>query len=102
MGTTTSWVWANGEGDSVGGKLSNSIGFIGIRSGDETIGKDVRNGETINKDVGINVRVMGEKTCGMGGLPIRSNGVDSSSRITPFVLMIYTSHEMITQWVEGW
>jgi hypothetical protein len=33
---------------------------------------------------------MGEKTSGMEGPPIRSNGVDSSSlsRITPFVLMI--------------
>ncbi len=44
----------------------------------------------INKDVGSNVKVTGEKTSGMEGPLIKSNGVDSSSlsRITPFVLMI--------------
>ncbi len=90
MKPTTSWVWANGEGDNVRGKLSNSIGFIGIGFGDETIGKNVGNDEMIDKDAGNNVKVMGEKTSGMEGPPIRSNGVDSSSlsRITPFVLMI--------------
>ncbi len=90
MRTTTSWVWANGEGDNVGGKLSNSIGCIGIGFGDEAINKDVGNDEMINKDVGSNVKVTGEKTSGMEGPLIKSNGVDSSSlsRITPFVLMI--------------
>ncbi len=90
MGTTTSWVWANGEGDSVGSKFSSSIGFIGIESSDETIGKDVGSGETINANVRNSVRVTCEKTCGMGGPPIRPSGVDlgSSSRITPFVLVI--------------
>ncbi len=90
MRTTTSWLWANGKGDNVGGKLSNSIGFIGIGFGDETISKDVGNDEMIDKDVGNNVNVTGEKTSSMEGPPIRSNGVDSGSlsRITPFVLMI--------------
>ncbi len=43
-----------------------------------------------DKDIGNNVRVTAEKTCGIGGPPIRSSGVDSgsSSRIIPFVLMI--------------
>ncbi len=79
MGTTTSWVWANGEGDSVGSKFFSSIGFIGIESSDEAIDKDVVSGETIDENVRNNVKVTSEKTCGMGGPPIRSSGVDSGS-----------------------
>jgi hypothetical protein len=79
MGTTTSWVWANGEGDNVGSKFSSSIGFIGIGSSDETIDKDVGSDETIDEDVGRSVRITSKKNYGMGGPPIKSSGVDSGS-----------------------